>query len=228
MRPFILVNFKTYLESTGKNAVRLAKICQKVAKKSGVSITLSVQAADIRAVASAVKVPVWAEHVDNVACGRNTGFVSPESVKFAGAKGTLLNHAEHKLDRRTLKETLARCRDLNLTTMVCAANVKESVAVARLNPDFLAVEPPKLIGTGVSVSEAKPSIITGCVRAVRKMGVDVPVVCGAGITTGDDVKKAWELGISGVLVASGVVKARDQEFAIRDLVRHIRPRRKRG
>ena len=228
MKPLILVNFKTYLESTGKNAVRLAKICQKVAKKSKVSVLLSVQAVDVRAVADAVKIPVWAEHVDNVACGRNTGFVSPESVKFAGAKGTLLNHAEHKLDRKTLKETLLRCKSLNMATMVCAASVKESVAVAALKPDFLAVEPPKLIGTGVSVSEANPGIITGCVRAVRKLGVDVPIVCGAGITNGDDVKKALELGSRGVLVASGVVKAKDQESAIRELVKHVNLRRRRG
>jgi len=218
MKPFILINVKTYKQATGTNAVKLAKICEKVAKKKRVPVIICVQTADISRVASSVKIPVWAQHVDNIDYGRNTGFVLPQSVKSAGAKGTLLNHAEHKLNYKVLAETVKRCRKLKLTTMVCAANKKEAAIVAHYNPDFIAIEPPALIGTGISVSTAKPGIITSAIKAVKGKA---PVVCGAGITNGEDVKKALELGTKGALVASAFAKAKNPESILKDLVRFI-------
>jgi triosephosphate isomerase (TIM) len=38
---------------------------------------------------------------------------------------------------------------------------------------------------------------------------DVVTLCGAGITKGEDVSAALKLGTKGVLVASGIVKAKD-------------------
>ena len=43
------------------------------------------------------------------------------------------------------------------------------------------------------------------------------VLCGAGVKNGKDVAKALELGSDGVLLASGIVKAKDKEKVIRDL-----------
>jgi triosephosphate isomerase (TIM) len=105
--------------------------------------------------------------------------------------------------------------------MVCAASRKEAAIVAKFRPDYIAVEPPELIGTGISVSTANPQIIKNSVAAVKKIGGRMPVVCGAGITNGDDVKKAIMLGSKGALAASGVVLARSQEAALRELVRLI-------
>ena len=222
MKPFLLVNFKTYAEGTGKKAVRLAKACQTASARSKVPVIVSVQAADISEVARNVRIPVWAQHADNVTPGRNTGFITPESIRLAGAGGTLLNHAEHKLDRRDLKETIEKCRKLKLATMVCAATKREAAAVARFRPDFIAVEPPELIGTGISVSAAKPEIVRDSVRTVRKVNRRIPVVCGAGITTGEDVRKALELGSRAALVASGVVKAGNPGNALKSLVRNLK------
>jgi len=56
------------------------------------------------------------------------------------------------------------------------------------------------------------------VNLVKKISPKVKVLTGAGISTGEDVKKALELGTVGVLLASGVTKAKDPEKAIRDLV----------
>jgi len=44
------------------------------------------------------------------------------------------------------------------------------------------------------------------------------VLCGVGVTNGVDVKAAIELGADGVLLASGVVKAKDPRGALLDLV----------
>jgi triosephosphate isomerase len=86
-----------------------------------------------------------------------------------------------------------------------------------LGPDAVAVEPPELIGTGTPVSKADPDIITDTVDRVSDVS-EVPVLCGAGITSGDDVEAARELGAEGVLVASGVVKAESPREAMLDLV----------
>ncbi|MER3407631.1 MAG: triose-phosphate isomerase, partial [Nitrososphaera sp.] len=45
------------------------------------------------------------------------------------------------------------------------------------------------------------------------------IICGAGITDGGDVAKAMELGSHGILVASGVVKARSWGEKIAELAR---------
>jgi triosephosphate isomerase len=66
-----------------------------------------------------------------------------------------------------------------------------------------------LIGTGVPVSKAKPEVVSGTVDLVRRVNLDVTILCGAGITRGEDVSAALKLGTRGVLVASGIVKAKD-------------------
>ncbi len=218
--PVIIVNFKTYSEATGASAVKLAKICEKVARQENVEIAVAVQAADIAAVAKAVSIPVFAQHVDSISYGKNTGFILPESVKTAGASGTLLNHAEHKLDYRVLESAVKICRKLKLTTVVCAANNREASIVAGFSPDFIAVEPPELIGTLVSVSKASPEVVASSIAAVKRVK-NIPVLCGAGVANGEDIRKAIELGTRGVLVATAVDKAKNPESALKELACHL-------
>lgn len=218
--PVIIVNFKTYEQATGKNAVKLAKACERVANKSKVNMIVAVQAADILRVAAAVKIPVFAQHVDNISHGKNTGYVLPESVKQAGASGTLLNHAEHKLDYNVLAATIIKCKMLGLTTVVCAANNKEAAIAARLSPDFIAVELPELIGTLVSVSKVKPEVVTSAIAEIKKAG-NIPVLCGAGVANGDDVLKALKLGTKGVLLATAVTTATNPEATLAELVKFL-------
>lgn len=45
--------------------------------------------------------------------------------------------------------------------------------------------------------------------------------CGAGVSTGDDVVAAGDLGAAGVLLASGVAKADDPKAVLEDLVSGI-------
>jgi triosephosphate isomerase len=74
---------------------------------------------------------------------------------------------------------------------------------------MVAIEPPELIGTGIPVSKAQPEIVSGTVRLVREVNGKVTILCGAGISHGEDVSAALKLGTQGVLVASGIVKAKD-------------------
>ena len=62
--PIVIVNFKTYLEATGRKAVELAEKAEKVSKETGVCIAVAPQFVDIAAVAKAVEIPVFAQHID--------------------------------------------------------------------------------------------------------------------------------------------------------------------
>lgn len=174
------------------------------------------QFADVSTVAKAVKIPVFAQHIDSVKPGGFTGHVLAESIKEAGAFGTLINHSERELKLSEIDEVVRRTREIGLISCVCANNPRISVAVAALEPDIIAIEPPELIGTGIPVSKAKPEVVTDTVRSVRKVNARAIILCGAGISHGEDVAAALKLGTQGVLVASGIVKAKDPYTAMRD------------
>lgn len=208
--PIVVVNFKTYLEATGKTAVELARRAEKVSKETGVCVAVAPQTADLRIVAETVEIPVFAQHVDPIKAGSFTGHVLAESIKEAGAVGTLINHSEKQLRLSDIDAIMKIIREKGMISLVCANNPSISVAVATLKPDIVAIEPPELIGSGIPVSKAQPDVITGAVELVRNVNKKVAVLCGAGITRGDDVAAALKLGTQGVLVASGIVKAKDQ------------------
>ena len=218
--PVLFINFKTYSESTGKNAIALAEKAQKIADEESASIVLVVQAVDIVTVSKAAKLPLFAQHIDPVSFGSNTGHILPEAVKEAGVVGTILNHAENKRDNAFIEKAIGRAKELGLIVMVCAEDIERAKQIASFvqKPDLIAVEPPELIGGDISVSTANPELITDSVNAVKEIAPEIEVITGAGIKNNSDVKKALELGTKGVFVASGIIKADNQESAIKDLV----------
>lgn len=218
--PVLFINFKTHALATGKSALSLAKKAERVAFAEKVSIALVVQATDIRMVCKAVKLPVFAQHIDPIGFGGNTGHILPEAVKQAGAFGTVLNHAENKRNNNVLQKSIFRAGKLGLTTMVCAESVVRAKEVASFSkkPELIALEPPELIGGNVSVSRAKPRLIRDGVSAVKEIAPKITVITGAGIKNAADVGKVVELGTMGIFVSSGIVKAQNQERAIRELV----------
>jgi triosephosphate isomerase len=207
--PIIIVNYKTYFEATGKKAVSLSKTAEKVSMESGVNIGLVPQFTDIQSITETVSIPVFAQHIDPITPGSNTGHVLPEAVKEAGAVGTLINHSERRLKLFEIEAIVAKNRESSLISVVCTNNSAVSAAAAALKPDMIAVEPPELIGTGIPVSKAQPEVVSGTVKLVKQINPEVVTLCGAGITTGEDVAAALRLGTKGVLVASGVVKAKN-------------------
>ena len=215
--PTIIVNFKAYKESLGKKATELAKIAEEVSNELNVSIAVAPQTADLRSVVSAVSIPVFAQAVDSVAVGALTGYITIESIKDAGAIGTIINHSERRIQISLISEVVKVSRDLNLVTVVCADTPEVTAAAAALNPDFVAIEPPELIGTGIPVSKARPEVVTNSLEQVRRVNSTSKVICGAGITTGDDVRAALKLGTVGVLLASGVVKAKDPKKVLTEM-----------
>jgi len=222
MDGLIVLNYKTYDETTGDKAVMLSKICDSVAMETGAKIIVVPQFTDIYRISKEVKVPVYAQHVDDVKFGGFTGSVLPESVKAAGATGSLLNHSEKRLKLSEIDAGVQKLRALGMVSIVCTNNIAVSVAAAALGPDYVAIEPPELIGSGISVAQVKPEVVSGSVAAVKKVNPKVRVLCGAGIGKGDDVRKALELGTEGVLLASGVIKAKDPRAVLLDLVKGLK------
>lgn len=220
--PLIIVNFKAYETAIGKNAVKLAKICEKVAKETNTTIAVAVQPTDIYRVSQAVSIPVFAQHTDEVEPGSYTGSILAECVKENGAVGTLLNHSEKRLRLDVLEKSISRAKDIGLITVVCANDPTIGKAISTFNCDFVAVEPPELIGGEVSVSTAKPEVITDSVYKICNGVKCDRVVVGAGVRAREDVKKAIELGASGILLASGVTKAKNPEAVLRELVKGIK------
>jgi triosephosphate isomerase len=162
--------------------------------------------------------PILAQHVDNAKVGSTTGFVIPELLKKSKVSGSLINHSEHRIPSKDIIKLVERLRNLKMTSIVCVKDVAEAAKYAKLDPDFIAIEPPELIGSGRAVSTERPELITKAVQAVKAAKNKTKLLCGAGIVTGHDVKKAMELGSDGILVASGIVKAKNwnrivEEFA---------------
>jgi len=213
-----VVNFKAYEEAIGGNALRLARLCEGVSKETGASIVACPPTPQLAQIAAAVRIPVFSQHVDPVGPGSVTGHLPPAAALAVGAAGTLLNHAERKVKVADAATAVRLCRDAGLEVIACAAGRSEARRLARLGPEFVAVEPPELIGGKVSVTTAKPSVVREAVDAVQAVSRRTLVLCGAGVKGSKDVRKALELGTSGVLLASGVVLAKDPGAALRDLV----------
>ncbi|MFQ3308345.1 MAG: triosephosphate isomerase [Candidatus Nanohaloarchaea archaeon] len=206
----IIINFKTYHKATGKAAEELNQKIENARKRTDKEIIVSPSAPDLTRIESD---NLFAQHIDPVNPGSHTGHITIEAAKEAGATGTLLNHSEKRLDNEKLKESVAMAKEKGLTTVVCAQDPEECGEYAELEPDYIAYEPPELIGGNISVSSSKPELIE---EAVEKSG-EIPVLTGAGIKDREDVKKSIELGCEGILVASGVIKSEDSYEAVLDL-----------
>ena len=219
--PVIMLNVKSYVESMGQNDLNLAKSCQEVAEETGASMVYCPQQVDLAWIAKEIELPCFAQHSDAFNPGSSTGWTVMEAVKEAGAAGTLINHSEHRMQIADIDGVVQKAKELDLATVVCTNNTAVSMAAAEMGPTSIAIEPPELIGSGIPVSKSDPGIVSDSVAAVEDVNKDVVVLCGAGISTGEDVKAAIELGAKGVLLASGVVKAKDQQAVLLDLASGI-------
>jgi len=220
----IALNLKTYAESTGENALALVEDADAAAKDfPGTQVIVAVQAPELRWICEQKfkYAKIFAQHADSNSQGAFTGSVTLEAIKAAGGVGTLLNHAEKKVLLNDAAKTLSRANSLGLQTIACAKDVLEGEALAELKPTAVAVEPPELIGSGVSVSKAKPEVVQNAVKKIKHANPNAQVLVGAGVSNAEDVRKCIELGAEGVLLASAFVKAKDPEAWLREALQAI-------
>ena len=215
-----IINFKNYEEIAGANALKLAKIAEKASKKYRIKIAVAPPQHLLTEI-TRCSIPVLAQHLDTVGVGSTTGFTVPEIVKKSLVRGSLINHSEHRIPAKQIRELVSILKKLGMISVVCVKNVREARKFAKLNPDYIAIEPPELIGTGKAVSKEKPEVITRSVTAVKQAKNSTKLLCGAGIVSGDDVTKAMHLGAKGILVASGIIKAENWTRTIEEFARAI-------
>lgn len=211
-KPIIVLNLKAYRESEGESAVELTKIAAEVALVTGARIAVAPPTVMLTQCMQ-FGIDVFAQHTDPNQPGAFTGSITSYSLKKAGAAGSLVNHSEKRMKIEDVEKVVANLNEDKLVSILCTKDVEESSAYAKFKPTYIAIEPPELIGSGISVSTAKPEIVTGAVEAVK----GVPVICGAGISNGKDVKKAIELGVGGVLLASAYVKSKDPKKLLEEM-----------
>ena len=219
--PIIIVNLKTYEQGYGADGFELCKIMEEISIEHNVNLAAAVSAIDLVDYSDNLKIPIFAQHVDGVTYGSNTGSILPEAVRYSGAVGTLVNHAECQMNWGEIEKTINRCKELGLTTVLCTADLASSEKGSHLDPDMIAVEPPELIGGDISVSTAKPEIISDTVEIVKKINSNISVLCGAGVKNQEDVSKAISLGSEGILLASGVVKSSEPRKVLLDLIKGL-------
>lgn len=213
----LIINLKTYEESFNENAMKIANICidlEKEARDRNVELILCPHVLDVKELVK-TGVKIYSQHIDEVKFGAHTGHIAPEELKRIGVRGTLISHSEDLEHFEHIKEKVEMARDLGLETCVCARDDEVAAQIAKLEPNFIAVEPAELIGGNVSISTANPDLIKRSLEAVE----ETALLVGAGVKNAEDVKKAVELGARGILVASGVVKADDIKAAILDLIK---------
>ena len=221
IKPVIMINFKTYNEGFGFKAHDIAEAAETVADESGVEMVICPGFMDIHPMSNHHRLPVFAQHIDAISPGAHTGHILAEAVRAAGAKGTLINHSERRMTLADISAAVDAAKRNGLKTVICTNDTRTSAAAAALAPDYVAIEPPELIGSGISVTTADPGIIRSSVDSVKSVNNNVKVLAGAGLSSGSCVKRAAELGADGVLLASGVVKAEDPLAVLRDLVSKI-------
>jgi triosephosphate isomerase len=210
----LIINFKNYEEVSADGAIRLGETARKVAEKIQVEIILAPPHPVLALIAKEVEIPVICQHVDDEKMGPSTGFTVPEIAKSYGAIGSLINHSEHRMEMNSIASLVKRLRRLGMVSIVCAQEPQEVVEISTFEPDFIAIEPPELIGSGKAVSKENPTVIT---KSIEAAGSRSRIICGAGISDKEDVSKAMELGSQGILVASGVIKATSWDKKITEL-----------
>jgi triosephosphate isomerase len=218
----ILINFKNYPEAFGEKGLKLAKICEKVAKKYGIKIAVAPNILDLKKICSTVKIPVFSQHVDAKEGEKNTGSILPENLKRIGANGSLLNHSEKRIEMKEIEKAIKLLKKNKLISVCCARNLEEAKEIAKFSPDFLAYEEPSLIASGKAISKVEPEKVRDFVKMLLRINPKIIPLCGAGISSAEDVKLALELGTKGVIIASAVVKAKNPEYLLSEIAKVVK------
>ncbi|MEK0319107.1 MAG: triose-phosphate isomerase, partial [Nitrosopumilus sp.] len=213
-------NCKNYEEISGDKIIKFVKTAEKVSKKYKVKIAIAPPQHLVGLVANS-SILILSQHIDDSKVGSTTGFVIPELLKKSKVKGSLINHSEHRISSTEIQKLVLKLKELKMISILCVKDVAEVKKYSKLNPDYIAIEPPELIGSGKAVSKEKPELITKAADAVKSAKNNTKLLCGAGIVSGEDVVKAIELGSKGILVASGIIKSKDWDKVITEFAKSM-------
>lgn len=208
----IFLSLKTYPEATGEAVIKLLTAAKTVSEDTGVPIIPCAQATDIYRIKQELGIEVWAQHVDPIDPGRHSGWISPYSVRQAGAAGAVLNHAEHPLEPEVIRQTIIKAREYQLKTLVLCETPQLALQVSAWNPDFIGYEKGALIAGPVAMIDQEEASIKQLAQSLPQ-----PLIVGAGITSAAHVRTTLAAGAVGVILASAFVKTADPGAKLREL-----------
>jgi len=200
----IIINFKNY--KIGQEALRLAKLIEKYLPRA----IISPATIDIELISKNTKLKVFSQHADIQEGDKATGYNTLKSLKKAGVSGTLINHSEHPISISKMYIISLLSKKLKLKSVVCIPSLREMKPILnnkKAKPYAIAFEDPKLISTGKSITKYNPKALLNFTKIMKKTKI-IPI-CGAGISTAEDVKQAYALGCKGVLIASAIANAKN-------------------
>ncbi len=209
----IFLSFKTYKEATGEKAVYLCQIVKKVINEFNIPIIPILQPTDIYRVKKEVGIEIWAQHADPIDPGRHFGWLSPYSLKEAGASGVVINHAERPLDEETIKKIITKAKIYQLKTLVLCQTVDLAKKVELWEPDYIGYEKEELIAGSLSMVDVEEENIKKLANNLNKS-----LIIGAAISTKEHVRKTLLFGGKGVILASAFVLAKNPEEKLKELV----------
>ncbi|MDH5401944.1 MAG: triose-phosphate isomerase [Candidatus Heimdallarchaeota archaeon] len=216
----LIINYKTYAEARGKKGLELSILADSVSKEYNAQIIVVPQIPDLSLIVEKVDIPVFSQHIDSLPSGNATGHIDANTLLEIGISGTLLNHSERRLEISILEASIEICKSIGLKSVVCAGTIGLSGAIASLNPWAVAMEPPELIGGDISVT-TRPEVVRSAVSAISDKSTTTLPLTGAGVKTDEHIKKAIELGSKGVLLASGIVKAKNQKETLEKMAKSL-------
>ena len=215
--PYFLVNFKTYAGTAGAEGLEFAREIERVAAETGVPFAVSPQLPDVRLIAEETDLPVVAQRATPAESGRGMGEVLLETVAEAGADAVFVNHPESP-DAFTDVATLTRrCRDLGLESIVCVESVAMGRAALEFDPDCLLFEDPSDIASADAMIRTNPDRIAAFVDAIETENAETRVFVGGGVRTGEDVTRAFDLGVDATGAASAALEAEDRDAWLREV-----------
>ena len=158
----LIINLKNYLETAGDNTIKIVKDAEKVSERVDVEIIISPPQPSLALITKQSYLKIISQHVDLKKPGSTTGFYIPEIIEKIGAWGSLINHSEHEIKIDEIKLLIEKLKELKLISIVCVKTIEELMRILEFEPDYIAIEPPELIGTQKSISSEKPYLIRKC------------------------------------------------------------------
>lgn len=215
--PHFQINFKVYPGTWGEGGLALAETVERVSEETGGNYVVTPQLPDVRLIARETDLPVFAPAVDPVEPGRGMGTLLPEALAEAGAVGAIINHAENRDTLADIEATIDRCQAVGLEAVVCVDSVEMGRAVAVFEPDQLLFERPGDIATDRAISRTHPERIEAFLEMRDAVAPETKVRVGGGVSTAEDVRRAFELGVDATGAASAIATAADPESRLREI-----------